>query len=87
MTVKKFVVITPSSDKDFNIHLLYQSEVVSTYVYTLDITLLPYKENYNADLAEWVEKCEVGEYFYIRGKGIGDCIHTMIFRVCDRYDR
>jgi hypothetical protein len=81
--LKRFIAITPSSDKPYNIEYMYEGELLANYAETYDI--ISHEHKHNIELTKFVEEAQPGDVYTIKSKDEFDVI-TTIMRLNDKYE-
>lgn len=83
LPLKRFLVITPSSDKPYNMEYMYEGELLANYAETYDI--ISHEHQHNVVLTKFVEQAELGDVYVAESKD-GFNVITTIMRINDKYE-
>lgn len=64
--LKRFLVITPSSDKPYNMEYMYEGELLANYAEVYDVISGEHK--HNKELTNFVEEADLGDVYTIEAK-------------------
>lgn len=83
--LKRFLVITPSSDKPYNMEYMYEGEILANYAETYDYITKQHK--HNKPLTKFVEEAQPGDVYVIEWDEYeGKENKSTIMRINDKYE-